>query len=263
MGIVLYSLSTITAVLVRGEVRQIRKRAWLMNEINDMDGHIIVCGVGTTGQHFVRELDRSGATFVLIDPNPQVEKQWPGRPVLAEDASQEATLERAGIHRAKGLIACLSHDKDNVLLVLTARILNPRLIIIARGIEGEMPEKLYRAGANYVAVPPEIGGLRIASQMLRPDVVTFLDQMLRAKGETVRVEEVEVGEGSGIAGKVIEDSKIHEEAGLVVIALKKRGDDEFTYNPGPQDVLEPGTVVLVIGTPEQHATLSKMAGSTS
>lgn len=259
MGIVLYSLSAVTAVLVRGEVRRIRKRAWLMNEISEMQDHIIVCGVGTTGRHVVRELDRSGADFVLIDPDEDVEKEWPKRPVLLEDATREETLEKAAVHRAKGLIACLSNDKDNVLLVLAARILNPTLVIIARGIEAGMPEKLYRAGANYVVVPPEIGGMRIASQMLRPNVVSFLDRMLPAKGEVVRVEEVEIQAGSSIAGKRIDASRIHEEAGLTVIAMRKPRQETFTYNPGPEDVLEPGMVVLVIGTPKQHEALARMA----
>lgn len=180
MGILLYSLSAVTAFLVRRDVRRIRKRAWLMNEISGMDGHIIACGVGTTGRHVVSELDRSGAEFVLIDPDPEVAKNWPKRPVLTEDATHEATLEKAGIKRAKG--------------------------------------------------------------------------------EVVRVEEVEVGDGSMVAGKRLEESKIHDEAGLTVIALKKPKEEQFTYNPGPDEKLEPGTVVLVIGSPDQPKSLARLAG---
>ena len=260
MGIVLYSLGAMASVFVQGNVRRIRERAKLMNDIAELSGHIVVCGVGTTGMHVVGELERSGADFVLIDTNPALEEEWRGHPILHDDATHEDVLEQAGIKRAKGLIACLSHDKDNVLLVLTARILNPNLVIIARGIEAGIPQKLYRAGANYVVVPPELGGSRMALQMLRPHAVSFIDRMLRAKGEPVWVEEVHVRESSPIAGKKILDSRIQEEAGLTVIGLCKPGEDRFIYNPGPDHVLEAGMIILVIGTQAQLDTIERLAG---
>jgi voltage-gated potassium channel len=177
---------------------------------------------------------------------------------LEGDATQDRTLERAGIHRAAGLVAALPSDKDNLYVVLTARTLNPSLRIIAKADEEEAREKMARAGADSVVCPASIGGLRMASEMARPTVVSFLDAMLRGKEAALRVEEVTLPEASPLAGRSIAENQIAQKTGLLVVALRRPGED-FQFNPPASVRLGAGDTLIVIGDVRHVESLRKLA----
>ena len=168
-----------------------------LDQIHD---HIIVCGVGTTGVHVVEELVWTKWPLVAIDRDAArlerlQELTAQMLPTVVGDATEDEVLERAGIRRARGIVAALTDDKDNLFIVVSARQLNPTLRIIAKGVDMAAAEKLKRAGADSVVNPAFIGGVRMVSEMIRPQVVEFLDFMLRDKDKNLRIEEVVVPQG--------------------------------------------------------------------
>lgn len=164
----------------------------------------------------------------------------------------------AGLERAHGLVAALPEDSQNMLITVQARFVNPGLKIGTRCHNNGLVDKFYRTGANYVVNTDFIGGMRLASEMIRPQVVSFLDRMLRGQGPTVRVAEVTVAEGSRLAGQSLGQARLLERAGLLAIAIKHPPREEFVYNPSPQEELGPGSVIIVIGNPGQIAALEAL-----
>jgi len=251
MGILLYCVSSVTAFVVEGNVSELLRRQRMNRLISEMKDHYIICGAGETGIHVVEELHRTRHPFVVIEADAdrvrRIRRIDENIPIYEGDAEESGTLEAVGIERAKGLIAALAEDKDNIFLTITARQLNPALRIISRGVGENAAEKLRRAGADGVVSPNFIGGMRMASELIRPAVVSFLDLMLRDSTRTVRVEEVTIPPGSALIGQALDQGRIHEETGLLVIALRFPGDESFRYNPGSEEVLKEGCALIVIG----------------
>lgn len=262
-GCLLWAFSTIIAVIVEGRFSEILGRRRMMRDIAELTGHYLVCGLGETGRHAVEEMQRTRRQVVVIDKD-RDRLSWAAEKGLLfvdADAEDEAVLVNAGIRQAAGLIACLAEDKDNIYLVLSARQLNPELRIVARGVAAESSNKLVRAGADVVVSPNFIGGLRMASEMIRPHVTTFLDVMLRDKTHVIRVDEVTISPNSDFAGKTLGDADIYRRTGLLIIATQAEQQDEFTYNPGPGQALEVGMTLVVLGSVEDIAKLRKIAQS--
>jgi voltage-gated potassium channel len=171
-----------------------------------------------------------------------------GFPHVVGDATDDETLVAAGVGEAAGLIAALPSDKDNLFVVVSARQLNPKLRIVARCIEGGTEAKLKRAGATEVISPNAIGGMRMVSVMIRPQVVEFLDRMLRDREKNLRIEQVTVPEDSPLVGKPLRDTPIRKITQLLVIAAYQPGREEsYVYNPGPDFKVAPGVVLVVLG----------------
>ena len=231
-------------------------------KIERLSGHYIICGAGRTGGHVLDELVASGRTAVVVerrgDHIRECAERHPDLLTIEGDATQDKTLERAGIHRAAGLVAALPTDKDNLYVVLTARTLNPSLRIIAKADEEEARDKMARAGADSSVCPQSIGGLRMASEMARPTVVSFLDAMLRGKEAALRVEEVTLPEESPLAGKSLGESAIAQKTGLLVVAMR-RPDEEFRFNPPATVRLAAGDILIVIGDVRHVESLRKLA----
>jgi voltage-gated potassium channel len=265
MGIVLYNVSTITAFLVEGGLTLLFKERRMLKEISGMRDHYIVAGAGSTGIHVVDEMHKTGAKFVVIEGNADkiahMEDTYKGLRYIQGDATDDANLINAGVERAKGLVACLSNDKDNLYITVSAKSLNPRLTVVARAIRTDMKEKFLRVGANYVVSPNQIGGMRMASEILRPHVVTFLDRMLRAKDSSIRIGEVAVEAGSRLDGKALKNSRIPEETGLLVIAVQPSEEEDAIYNPKADQVLKKGCVIIVIGSYKALQKLQSMASA--
>lgn len=218
-----------------------------------LTNHIILCGGGRTGRYIAEEFYRTGTTFVLVEQNQAVLDdvlQLGDIPFLQDDATQDETLQLAGIDRARGLIAALGEDKDNVFLVLTARALNPRLRIVARLNDEANAGKLRKAGADEVVSPNVIGGLRMASVMLRPAVVSFLDEMLRVPNQTLRVDEVHLEQFPHLVGKTLGEAEIARRTGMLVMAIKPTTGG-YQFNPGANTLLRAGDILIVVGTREQ------------
>jgi voltage-gated potassium channel len=262
LGIAGYSISTVAAFIVEGEFYRLIQERRMDQRIAKLKDHIILCGGGRTGHYIAEEFYRTQTPFVLVEQdeaNLQAALQIGDIPYVKADATEDETLRLAGIERAKGLVAALGEDKDNVFIVLSARSLNPRLRVISRVNDEDNASKLRKAGADEVISPNAIGGLRMASVMLRPAVVTFLDEMLRVPGQTLRVDEVHIEGVPGLLGKTLGEANIAKRTGMLVMAIKsvERG---YQFNPGAGTVLNAGDILIVVGTREQIARLHESMG---
>jgi voltage-gated potassium channel len=264
IGVMLYGFSIATAFVVEGELKDIFRRRRMLKQIREMKGHFIVCGAGETATHVVEELLKTRQRFVVIDHDTErLEKiQHLGEfPVLKGEATDDEVLESAGLAHAQGLAIALPDDKDNLLVTVTARQQNPALRIVARCTEARMADKLIRAGANATVSPSTIGGLRIASELIRPHVVGFLDLMLKETSRTLRVDEISIEQGSPWAGKTIRQMDIHRRFDLLALALRKPSG-EIKYNPHGETALAAGDVLIVMGDVDLVRKAQEDAGQT-
>lgn len=262
VGVVGFSLSNFTAFLVSGQVREMMRAGKMQKQIAKLKNHFIVCGAGKMGYEAVHELVAEGKDVVVVDSDPgKVQKlEEEGIAALSGDATDDDVLRRAGVERARGLLTTLPSDADNVFVSLSARGLNPSLLIIARGAEELSEGKLLRAGANRVILPYQIGGRRMAAILVRPEIVDFLDVMMGKDELSLRMEIVRVGEGSSLSGRSLKESNIRRETGgaLVMGLLRKEG--ELIPNPGRGTVILSGDRLLVLGHADQIQQLEVLAG---
>ncbi len=249
-GSLLFFISTLTAFIVEGDIQGVLRRRRMQKQIDQLKDHIIVVGVGATGIHVVGELHMTQVPFVVIDMDGErlraiSEDELPGMLFVHGDATADQVLQQAGIARAKGLAATLPEDKDNVFVSITARALNGNLRIVAKMTEDNAETKLKRAGANSTVSPSQIGGMRIVSELVRPSVVQFLDTMLRDRAQALRVEEVSIPEKSSLVGARLRDTTIRNQTKVLVLAAHLP-DGTYTYNPGPDFLIEPGMTLVVL-----------------
>src|SRR5438270_5138201 len=199
VAITVYVFSVVAAFLVEVELSNPLWRRRMQRRIDELSSHYVVCGLGDTGRYCVRELRDTRTPCVVIELHEEnVKKLQELHPDYLQDllwiqgdATEEEILEKAGIARAKGLISALPHDKDNLVVTVVARQRYPKLRIVARSADRRFSERILRAGANSTVLPTRIGGLRMASEAIRPAVVSFLDLMLQEQSQTLRVEELE------------------------------------------------------------------------
>jgi voltage-gated potassium channel len=250
MGIVLYSVSVITAFLVEEGFSVLFLEHRMLNKIKKLDNHYIVAGSGTLGENVVHEFDATGTPYVVVDQDQaKVEllaSKVPNMLYIVADAMQDNVLQNAGISRAKGLVACLPNDQENLYLTVTSKILNPNILVAARASTADSREKLKRVGADRVVSANEIGGLRLASEVLRPEVVTFLENMLRDRAN-YRLSQLTISASSPYAGKSLKESRLHQEYGVLVLAAAPQGSEDFTYSPNGDFVLQADMVLIVLG----------------
>lgn len=252
LGAVAYFQSSLTAVFVQGLLGERLRIKRMQASIDQANGHIIVAGVGSTGKHVIEELIAQHQTIVAIDRNRQtlerVSREVADGKLLyiVGDATEDDVLLEAGILRAAGIVAGLTEDKDNLFVTLSARSLNARARIATKVTSPDATRKMIRAGASATVSPTMIGGRRLASEIVRPSVVQFIDHMLRNKEEVLRLEEVAVQEGSWFVGRSLLDVPIRAETDVLVVAL--RVDQRFVYNPEPSTQLDVGSVLVVLGT---------------
>lgn len=261
MGIVVYCMSQVTAIIVGGELREHFKRSKMSKEISDLSGHYIVCGAGNTGGPLIEELVTTGREVIVVDTDRERLDELHDRvgvKYVEGDCLDDDDLIAAGIQRAAGIFAILPEDKDNLFVTVTARGLNSRLRIVSKAIDPKMSTKLVRSGANAVVSPNTIGGLRMASEMVRPSVVKFLDRMLRGKVPH-RIEEIQIQEGSELDGKTLREAHIHKRTGLLIIAVMYLGSEDVIYNPSGDVVIDSKTVLVTCGSPDQLAEVHKMS----
>ncbi|MCC7535356.1 MAG: potassium channel protein [Deltaproteobacteria bacterium] len=251
-GTVVYFTSALAALIIEGDLQTVFRRGRVKKAIDSLSDHIVVCGAGSTGIHVIHELMAAGVPFVVVDRDAQhlerILGDYPKMRLLhvTGDATDDDVLVAAGIERARGCVISLHEDKDNLYVALSARSINPRLRIVARAVDQDAVAKIRRAGADSVVSPNTIGGLRMASEMLRPNVVEFLDVMLRDKDKNLRFEELTIAERSPVAGKAIRDANLRQVGEVLVVAIRW-ADGRYIYSPGPDVVLEPGCTMIVIG----------------
>ncbi len=261
LGTIAYAVSSITAFVVEGELKNILGRRKMEKEIARLQDHYIVCGADETAQSIIKELVATQKPFVVVDPAKEKLDKLAALGAAVHihgDAADDAVLQKAGIERAKGLVACLPTDEANLFVTLSARSLNPALRIVAKGIDLNSHKKMIKAGADSVISPNFIGGMRMVSEMIRPATTTFLDMMLRERERVLRFDEVTVGPQSELAGKTIEESKLGEKTGALLVALRKGGAKEFTFNPAKSTMLAEKDVLIFIAGPEMMKELAAL-----
>jgi len=248
-GILVYGVSTFIAFVVEGELTDVLRRRKMQKKVDSLRGHFIVCGAGSTGKYVVEELRKTHKDFVVIERNPARCQELDEAGVLHAlgDATHNAVLRAVGIERASGLVAALHSDAENLLVVFTTKRLNPAIRVISKAVEEESEQKIRMAGADSVVMPNFIGGLRMASELIRPSVVSFLDIMLRGKEKTIRVDELAIDEISSFRGKQLQSTGIQSQKDVTVVALKKGSAESYEFNPSPDIVLNAGDTIILMG----------------
>jgi len=260
IGTLAYVQGNLTALLVEGVLGQMWRRRSMRKQIQELRDHVVVAGAGSTGRHVIEELVITRTPFVVIDRNREhlerISELMASSKMLYVhgDATEDHALVEANVTHAKGVVAALTQDKDNLFVTLSARSLNPKARIVAKVIEDETIPKMLKAGASSVVSPTQIGGRRMASEVIRPKVNEFLDQMLRDKERALRLEEVHVPESSAFVGLPLKGTPIREKTKLLVIAIRSE-DGMVIYNPEPDYVIEAGSTLIVMGGADAVQTL--------
>jgi len=231
----------------------------LDKKIDRLKNHYIVCGYGRIGRVLCRNLQKTGYDLVVVEKNPDLVPVMDADGVLyvSGDAADEANLIKAGIERAKGIVAVLATDTDNVFLVLSARQLAPGLTIIARASQEGAKSKLQAAGANSVESPYEMGAASMAHRIIRPTVTNFIDLAMAFTRKDIQMEEIPVSESSKLTHVPLKDSGIRQDFNLIIIAIKKP-DGTMLFNPSFEAAFMPGDTVIAVGEEENLQKLEKI-----
>jgi len=248
LGTTTYVAASVVRFMVEGRIRAIMGRRRLDRKIDRLKNHYLICGYGRIGRILCRTLQQKPVDLVVIEKNPDL------IPVMEQDqvlfvqgeATSEEVLLRAGIERARGLVAVLATDTDNVFLVLTARQLAPQLMIIARTSREESKNKLRAAGANIVESPYDMGAFRLAQRIMRPAVTSFLDSAFSNARKDIQMEELAVSNDSRLANLSLKDSGIRQKYNLIIIAIKNT-DGTMLFNPSFETTIRPGDTVIAVG----------------
>ena len=249
-GTLLYFISSLTALIVEGDLQGILRRRSMDRAIGKLSEHVILCGIGTTGWHIATELRAVGVPFLVIDSDrerlDELNAEF-GDELLfvCGDATDDHVLDLAGVERARGVISALNDDKANLFVTISARALNPTARIVAKSIEPSTERKLRRAGADAVVAPNYIGGVRLFSEMVSPKTVAFLDRIVQfGGGISVGLEAIDVPAESPLVGMRLAETDIRE-AGALVVAVH-RADGDYVYNPGGEHMLQAGDSLIVL-----------------
>ncbi|MHB8837763.1 MAG: potassium channel family protein [Gemmatimonadaceae bacterium] len=253
--------SMLTAYVVEGDLTAGFRRRRMQKRIDAMRAHTIVCGAGQTGTAVVRELAATDRSVVAIEGNAEraavFEKLFAGVPVLVGDCTDDEVLTQAGIGRASGVVVCTDDDKVALVTTVLARQMAPKARLVARASDERAAARLRQSGADAVVSPGRIGGMRMASELLRPSVVTFLDQMLRDENRNLRIEEVQVEQGSSLDARQVESLRLHEYGtGLLLLAMRQR-DGSYVFNPPASTQVNGGCCLIVMGDPASVTRLQE------
>lgn len=256
-----YVMARATAFIVETDIDQLFRRRRMQDRISRLSGHYVICGIGRVGSNVLRELATTGRGSVVIEPErvalDAMLETHPKQLYLHGDGGDDDLLRAAGVERAAGVFAVSGDDNKNLVITLSAKQLNPRTRVVARCHDVRFVDKIRRVGADDIVSPDYTGALRIASSMLRPTVVSFLDEMLRTdKG--LRVEEIAVPPGA-------REQRVSElappDADYVVLAVRR--EDRWQFNPPADTRAAPGSTIIVMATPEGRRKLERLvAGET-
>ena len=249
-GTGLYTLGVLIDTMFEARVTGHFRRRRMRRGIDRLKGHVILCGFGQVGEAICEEMTRTGKQVVIID------RSLPDRaggssdiPMVQGDATDDAVLHRAGLGRARTLVLALDSDVDNLFVALTARSINPEIFIVARANHRAAIGKLRQAGADRVVNPHQIGGAHMAAMVAQPEVVEFLDVVMRDGEFEVRMAHFEIAPGSQLAGRAVGEAGIRRRTGATLLAIRR--GETFLTNPDRQLVLEPGDIIIALGT-ESH-----------
>jgi len=262
VGAALYTFTLLATVVVEGGLPkrlQRRRHERMLEAIKD---HFIICGYGRIGSIVARQFNRQGVPYVVIDRSPErlqvaIEDGALG---VEADASREDVLKRVGIARARGLIAAVGTDAENVYAVLSARVMRPDLFIVGRAETEDATQKLKRAGADRVISPYQIGAVQIAQTALRPAVVDFVEFATNSENLDLAMEQITIAASSSLASRSILDANLRQRYGVIVVGIQ-RHDRSMEFNPEPDTAIRAGDKLVVLGRPESLRRLEAEAAS--
>ena len=254
MTVVGFAIFSFTQLVVEGTLLDVMGERRVGRELGKLRDHVIVCGAGRIGLLVAEELEAADVEFVIVDHEQGPVQELLGRQILAVrgQAGDEDVLREAGIERANTLISAVASDADNLYITMTARSLNPEIYIVARAEDSSTVNKLRRVGANKVVAPYHLGAMRIANAVIRPAVTDLLELTMRETRNTMGlgIGEVRVRPESRLAGMTLRDSALRQDLGIIVIAIRDTAG-HTTFNPGADHALEPGSLLVAIGTQDQ------------
>lgn len=258
-GTVLFTLGVLLETIFEGQLDDQFRRQRMQRRIDELDGHVIVCGYGQVGRAIVGEMHRAGKQVVIVDhAELDLDDLEEGVELVIGEATDDAVLEQAGLHRASTLVVALDSDADTLYVSLTARTENADLFIIARANSAGVVEKLGRVGVDRVVNPHEIGGSRMAAMVLQPDVTDFLDVVMHDLELAVRMAEIPATDRTGYVGRTVTELLTPEQPATLVAV---RRDGEFISNPPGDLEIELGDILIVLGTDEHIRALARESGS--
>jgi len=260
-GTFAYAVSSISKYVIDGELNQYFKNYKVSAAIDKLENHVIICGFGRNGKQAAHVLKKHNTRFVVIEQKKDVVSVINHKYsdlILEGDSTQDEVLLKAGILRAKALITTLPIDADNLFIVLSARTLNPKLTIISRASEDNSDKKLKLAGADNVIMPDKIGGAHMASLVMKPDVMEFVDFITGQGGDNIRLEEITFANLSQeFQNKTIRELEIRNRSGANIIGFKT-GNGDYVINPSADTKIIPDAKLFVLGTSEQILKLKEL-----
>ena len=263
-GTFAYAVSAITRFVIDGEFNEFFKNRKLNATIDKLNDHVIICGYGRNGRQAAQVLKKHNRRFVVIENNAAITSVINHKYsdlVIQGDSTEDETLIKAGILRAKAIITTLPTDADNLFIVLSSRNLNPKLIIISRASEDNSDTKLKIAGANNVIMPDKVGGAHMASLVMKPDVMEFLDFITAEGGDNINLEDITFDSISEtLKNKTLKDLEIRNKSGANIIGFKT-AQGNYIVNPSAETKIIPQSKLFVLGTPEQIQKLKEILAS--
>jgi voltage-gated potassium channel len=258
VSLLFFAIGLIAQAVVQLELGEFFGKRRTKRMIDKLENHYLICGYGRVGRSAARELQQAGAPFVVVDRDPEKAEAaiQKGMLAVAADSTQDQTLIDVGVSRARGLIAALATDSDNLFLILSAKTLNPALKVAARAGEEEAEAKLRRAGADTVFAPYTDAGHRLAQSLIRPHVSQFLDFTTKSMGLNVVIEQVCVAESSEFASASLKQMQIRRDLGVIVLAIR-RTTGEMVFNPPADELIQGGDHLVVMGEQENLRKLEQ------
>ncbi len=253
VGIVGYTFTTVVAMFVEGKVGDLWKGSKMDKQISKLENHYIICGSGELSEVIINKFIKEKLDFVVITDKHEDLDDYSHHDILVIEgqSTEENILEKAGISKAIGLLATLDTEVDNIVTVLTARNMNKDIYIIANSITKSGSDKLMKVGANKTLSATEISGKRMASLMIKPNIISFLDVVTKVGDVELDLEEVVVKRGSYLEKKNLIEAQIPNKTGLIVLAIKKFEDGKMIFNPHGSYTFKIGDVLIVLGREEQ------------
>jgi voltage-gated potassium channel len=251
-----FAVGALTQTIIELELRDRYGRRRRKRMITQLDDHFIVCGFGRVGRSASHEFQGEGVRFLVIDRNEQrVDRaRSMGMLTMLADATRDDTLREAGVVRARGLIAALPGDAENLFIILSAKTLNPKLTVVTRASEEEAEIKLRRAGADTVFAPYTMAGRRLAHALLRPHASQFMEFCTGGVGPKIVMEQLEVAKHTDLASKSLREALLGPELGVIVVAIQ-RSDGRMLFNPPLETAICPGDVLILLGEQPKLRTL--------
>ena len=262
VGVFAYTLGVVVNFILEGTFGYLSRRIRMEREREKIKDHYIICGLGKVAQEVIREFLKNRVKFLVVAEEAEI-KGYLGQEnilYLEADPTKDEVLEKAKIRQARGLISCLSTDKENLFTVISARSFNPALKIITLAQDEASLAKMIKAGADKVILPDIIGGRRMAYMVLKPDILSFLDVVTNRSNEdfSLRLELIEVSSDSSIRGQTLLQAQLPQKTGVLVVAIKKASEGgEFIYNPSSSYKIEAKDKLIILGREEEIQTLKE------